>query len=209
MTQGNSQADTIGAMVLAAGDSARFKSDKRVALMPDGRTLLATTLSPYLEAYVDVLLVLSENDSALGDDLRDYFGAPDNLDILLAPEAAEGMGGSLRAGANYIKALPRSWRMIFIALGDMPHVRRQTLAVLLERAKTLGDAVTDSILAPVMAHQQGHPVGIGGNFLPQLANCSGDTGAFALLQSEAAKVRQIELSDPGILADIDRPEDLA
>lgn len=208
MSQNNSLAAPIGAMVLAAGFSARFKSDKRLARMPDGRTLLETTLSLYVETFTDVLLILSETDAKLSEQVRARLGEPENLSIVLATDASEGMGGSLRAGANYIQALPQNWLMTFIALGDMPYIRTPTLTTLLAHTEALGDSAAGSILAPTSAHKQGHPVGIGKNFLPRLAGCGGEKGARELLQKEADCVHQIRLTDPGIFADIDRPSDL-
>ena len=211
MAMANPEAEPppFGALVLAAGKGVRFGCDKRLARMADERTLLQTTLSLYLEVFTDVLVVLGENDGDLARQIQAYFDALNKLEILLAPEASEGMGGSLRAGGRSILARPMPWLMTFIALGDMPYIRTQTLKTLLADAASTTQATTaNSILVPSKTHQHGHPIGIGKNFLGELAQCNGEQGARHLLRTEAAHVRQIRLSDPGILVDIDRPEDL-
>jgi molybdenum cofactor cytidylyltransferase len=52
-------------------------------------------------------------------------------------------------------------------------------------------------------------VGISGTFFPDLLSCKGDEGAKALLKANEGSLVKVPVGDPGVLRDIDRPEDLA
>ena len=63
---------TCAALVLAAGRAQRFGSDKRLARLPSGQTLLAATLARAFEQFAVVHIVLRPGDDAqqLGIDPR-------------------------------------------------------------------------------------------------------------------------------------------
>jgi molybdenum cofactor cytidylyltransferase len=52
-------------------------------------------------------------------------------------------------------------------------------------------------------------VGIGGRFYEQLIMLKGDEGARRLLADNEGALVKIPVGDPGVVRDIDRPEDLA
>ena len=54
--------------------------------------------------------------------------------------------------------------------------------------------------------QAGNPVGFQQQFGCQLMQCSGDSGARALLRQHADQVFALTLNDAGIVQDIDQPE---
>jgi molybdenum cofactor cytidylyltransferase len=87
-------------------------------------------------------------------------------------------------------------------------VREDTLARLLE---ALTENMTDDparIVVPEYRGTPGHPVGFGAAHLPALAALTGDRGARAVLQASATAPVRIDVDDPGVLRDVDRPEDL-
>jgi molybdenum cofactor cytidylyltransferase len=53
------------ALVLAAGSSRRFLSDKRIAKLAGGRSVLEQTIECCVEAGLEVLLVLGPGDDLL------------------------------------------------------------------------------------------------------------------------------------------------
>ncbi|MCY4565494.1 MAG: NTP transferase domain-containing protein, partial [Gammaproteobacteria bacterium] len=53
-----------GAVILAAGASSRFGSDKRRFALADGRTMLETALATYQTAFDEIFLVLKPIDEA-------------------------------------------------------------------------------------------------------------------------------------------------
>lgn len=179
----------IGCVVLAAGSSRRFGSDKRVHRLPNGLTLLEQTLTNLHDVFHQRMLVLRPGDEELA--LRWQA----RWKIVVANDAGLGMGHSLAAAVPYFQA----WPGAIIALGDMPWVSTATLQALAQALKP------DSLVVPHYQGQRGNPVGIGSDYFQELALLQGDTGARTLFQRHASKVIKLELPDPGILQDLDTP----
>ena len=66
-----------------------------------------------------------------------------------------------------------------------------------------------NIAAPAVSGQRGHPVGFSHRHRAALAALTGDAGARGILQRNAGGLTIVDVDDPGILADVDRPDDLA
>jgi molybdenum cofactor cytidylyltransferase len=62
------------------------------------------------------------------------------------------------------------------------------------------------IAAPVNRGRRGNPVAFGAACLPQLLALGGDEGARGILTRHP--VTEVDVDDPGIFQDIDRPADL-
>jgi molybdenum cofactor cytidylyltransferase len=62
------------------------------------------------------------------------------------------------------------------------------------------------IVVPTYASKRGHPVGFAQCHFAELMHLRGDQGARSLLQKYT--VYELALDDPGILQDIDTPDDL-
>lgn len=183
------------ALVMAAGASRRFgNADKRVAALPDGRTLLGATVESLWSGFRDVRVVIG------ADDTRADLQLPSATPILRAPHAARGMGSSI---ADAIHALEEARpAAVAICLGDMPWIQASTLTLLAH------NAAPDRILRPVHHDQPGHPVLFGRTFLPALAGLSGDTGARPIIQKHPESLTSVRVDDPGTLADLDYPSQL-
>ena len=176
-----------GAVVLAAGASTRFGSDKRHHRLADGRTLFEATLAVYQCVFDNIFIVLKPADETWARRHTD-------VQPVYAPESALGMGHSLAAGVQAARHLD----FLFIALADMPHVRAATLT-------RLNDAMagTKSIVQPVYRGVPGHPVGFGRSYFGELARLTGDSGARRIVDTHIDRVARIELNDAGIVQDID------
>ncbi|MCG7601541.1 nucleotidyltransferase family protein [Halomonas sp. McH1-25] len=184
------------ALVLAAGHSRRFGTDKRRARLDDGRPLLAATLGLAMRCFEEVWVVLrqSEQPAELGID-------PD-CTVVQAPGDAIGLGTSLGAGARALIEAQVNATAVAVMLGDMPWIQPATCQALKERASP------ERIVRPRHAGQPGHPVLFGCDFWPDMARLRGDRGARDVLSAHAAACRYIDVDDPGILLDIDVPADL-
>jgi molybdenum cofactor cytidylyltransferase len=186
----------VSALLLASGRGVRFDPSgvrsKLAATLPDGRSVLrasAQTLRSVIESVV--VVVPAEHDQLLD--------ALEGLDVrvVVNARAAEGMGTSIACGVRELANAP-GW---LIALADMPFVAAATLRALAESL-----ARGASIVAPVFEGQRGHPVGFAASHFEALARLEGDVGARSILSN--ATVHLVEVSDSGILRDIDRPGDL-
>jgi molybdenum cofactor cytidylyltransferase len=198
----------FGVILLAAGRGRRFGGDKRAALLADGRPLLAHTLARYRAVFDAITLVLRADDPT-----PPFLTEPAGLDgvtLVRCPDADLGMGHSLAAGAAH--ALQAGWAGAFVALGDMPWVRAETLCLLRDQLTARAAAGGLVIVQPELVQSDqgvpGHPVGFSAALLPALARLSGDTGARPVVAAHAASVVRIAVTDPGVLADVDRPDQL-
>jgi len=118
--------------------------------------------------------------------------------VTTCPRAEEGMGASLAWG---IAQGPADGYLI--ALGDMPWIRPETIAAVAEALREGAPLVR-----PFHEGRPGHPVGFGAGFRSELMACGGDRGARHLLDDHIDRMEALDVSDPGVLADVDRPGDL-
>jgi molybdenum cofactor cytidylyltransferase len=116
-----------------------------------------------------------------------------------APDFADGMSASLRAG---IDAAPADCSGALICLGDMPFVRPDTLDRL-ARFRSKRAAVF-----PTWQGKRGNPVLLTRSLFADIMLLTGDQGARALLGATPDQVAELPVDDPGILRDVDRPDAL-
>lgn len=193
-------------MLLAAGFSRRFGSDKRRHRLADGTPLLLASARLYAQAFGHLVVVVRPDDreladavtDAVTDALADAVGA-DTVHVVICPDAHLGMGHSLASGV----AAARGWDYLFVALADMAWVRPATLQHLRRRMEGLP---SDAILQPTYRDTPGHPVGFGADQFPALEALTGDAGARRLLQQAGPELVRVAVDDPGVLEDLDTPE---
>jgi molybdenum cofactor cytidylyltransferase len=181
-----------GILILAAGSGRRFGSDKRLAALPDGSPMLETATRHALASGLPVAVCLRPGEDTLAAALN-ALGA----EILSCPGAAAGMGQSLAEGIARI-----TWDGALVALGDMPDILPATFC------KAAARLVPGGICQPTWQGKPGHPVGFSRAWFAALGRLEGDTGARAILQQNGQAITRFTVDDPGILRDIDTPEDL-
>ena len=184
----------IAGLLLAAGSATRFGSDKLRHSLPHG-VAIAVQAARHLRSEVEtVIAVVRPGQEELAGKL-----AAEGCTVVVCDNADEGMGASLACAAE--AAGERAGYLV--ALGDMPFVRRSSIA-----------AVRDALVAgaplaaPYFRTRRGHPVGIAGAFFKDLVGLRGDEGAKSLLAAHASRLVKVPLGDPGVIRDIDKPEDL-
>ncbi|MDG2531489.1 nucleotidyltransferase family protein [Caulobacter endophyticus] len=189
----------LEAIVLAAGAGTRFGGGKLLAGYR-GRPLLDHALDAALAAPAErVIVMIRPGDAAVAALVA---ARPDSrLRHLLAPDAAEGLGASLRAG---VAALDPATEGVFVFLGDMPGVPHDLAG---ELAARLVEGVR--IVAPIHAGRRGHPVLFSDACFPDLLALSGDRGAQGLMAAAGDAQVMVPTEAPGVLFDVDRREDLA
>jgi len=184
----------IVGLLLAAGSATRFGSDKLRHALPHG-VAIAVQAARHLKSQVPVVAVVRPGADELAQALQ-----AEGCQVTICENAAEGMGASL---ACAVRATPQADAWL-VALGDMPYVRPSSIAAV--RAALEAGA---SLAAPYFHARRGHPVGIHARHKSQLIALAGDEGAKAVLAQHGAALLKIPVGDPGVIRDIDRPEDLA
>jgi molybdenum cofactor cytidylyltransferase len=192
-------AANIRGILLAAGSSKRFGSNKLLQALPAGTPEAGTPIGlaaakHLLDALPESIAVVRPRAQKLGKLLRDA-----GCNTVMCKNAGEGMGTSLAAGVRAASEAD-GW---VVALADMPFLRPETIRVI---AKALSEGA--AIAAPSYRGERGHPVGFARRFLEELSSLHGDSGARTLLDQHPDWVTAHEVEDPGVLRDIDRPSDL-
>jgi molybdenum cofactor cytidylyltransferase len=194
----------VFAIVLAAGRSTRFGSEKLLAPL-QGRPVLARVLDTVSASARGgtlraVFLVVREPHGA-----EAQLGQEAGAIVVHAPRASEGVGPSLAAGlARVASTAPPGGGAALVLLGDQPAVRREVIDEVVRRWRATGaDAVRPRYAeAP---DEPGHPVLLDRSLWQAVSLLEGDTGPGKLLAG-----RSVELVDvPGRNPDIDTPADLA
>ena len=183
----------IGAIVLAAGFSSRFGSSKLLAGLSDGTSVFQQTLQRIAKAFPDRFVVTRPEmvpqleAQARGTSIHGF------------EHAEQGMGATLAFAAQCIG----DWDGCLVCLGDMPFIETSTYLRIAEQV------TVDSIVTPIFDSRMGNPVAFGRNYFTDLAALTGDSGGRRLTKMYPQAVRELQVSDPGILQDIDTPEELA
>jgi molybdenum cofactor cytidylyltransferase len=188
--------ETLCAVVLAAGLGSRYRAvaghhrNKLLAQCQgrDGteRSVLEHVLAN-VKPHADKTVLLTRTDYCSVAELGLRHGC--EVVVLDSP----GMGDSIAAAVSAEPA-HRGW---LIALGDMPFMRADTL----ERVSQ--SVEDDAISVPVHGGRYGHPVVFGRSFGPALMALAGEKGAKRLFQG--ARIKEVEVDDPGVLWDVDLP----
>lgn len=184
----------VAGVILAAGASSRFGSDKRQSVGPSGEPMLHTVLATYRQWFDTLLVVIPVNDEF-------GFTACAKFSALALPNvnSAEGMGSSLRVAAAWLQQNP-SIRACVIGLADMPLIRPETV-------RDIRDLVARHA-KPVVACTQtqlGFPRALPQNYFSLLSQLQGDVGARSAVDWSAAMKLLVE--DSSVLLDIDTPQD--
>jgi len=209
----------IAAIVLAAGASQRFGSDKLLhPLLLRGATLplAAHSLLPWLESFGQISVVVRPGSNVFRSAIEASLGIGKgghgkgdianggaeksaSINWISCADAAQGMAASLACGVH-ANLDAEGW---LIGLADMPAVPVE--AITRVRKALLAGA---AIAVPAHAGRRGHPVGFARQYRIELLALQGDVGARRLLKRDSSDVVEIDIDDAGIFADIDIPNDL-
>ncbi|MGM8931684.1 nucleotidyltransferase family protein [Salinicola halophyticus] len=194
------QEPDVVALVMAAGVSRRFGSDKRRVELPDGRTLLETTLATVSQIYLRCRLITRRDDDI--ELALNAFSEQSELRRWEAEHAGDGLGGSLGDAFHHLIAQDEAAVAAAVVLADMPWLKATTCAQLNRHARA------ERIVVPCHKEKRGHPVLFGRHFWPALAKLKEGDGARAIVRANREAVHLVDVDDPGIWRDVDTPQDL-
>ncbi len=184
----------IKGVLLAAGKSSRFGAHKLLHPLPDGNPIGVTAARNLLAVLPDSVAIVRPGDRLLAEQL-----ATTGIHIVVNEHADSGMGTSLACGVCATSAA-KGW---IVALADMPFIQTKSIRAV---ATVLDNR--DTIAVPYHRGKQGHPVGFGKRYQPQLSQLYGDRGARRIIEQNRKQIHRVEVDDPGILSDIDLPSEL-
>ncbi|PZP43386.1 MAG: 4-diphosphocytidyl-2C-methyl-D-erythritol kinase [Azospirillum brasilense] len=189
----------VAALVLAAGLSRRMGPvNKLLAEDAAGRPMIARTVDHVLASRAEPVIVVTGHERERVE--AALAGRP--VRFVHAPDHAEGLSASLRAGLG---AVPAVCEGALVCLGDMPLVGPGTLDRILDG---FDPAAGRSVVQPVHEGQPGNPVLWGREFFTEIGALTGDRGARGLLALHAAHLAAVPVTEDSVLRDFDTPEAL-
>ena len=190
--------DKIGAVVLAAGRSARMGEAKQL-LRVNGRTLLEQALTGVPGSDVNaVVLVLGYAAEQIQRELSpELLG---EVTIVVNKSYEEGMSSSVRVG---LAALGPQIDAALVVLADQPLVKPETMCSIIRTYKHS----SAEIVVPHYKGKRGNPVLLDRAVFPEAMKLEGDTGFRAIFSSHAAGLLPFDVDDEGVVLDIDSRED--
>jgi len=185
----------LAAIVPAAGYSTRMGAFK--PLLPfGGATLIERVITAIREARVETIRVVVGWQGDRLIPVLERAGVP----WVMNARYAEGMYTSIQTG---VWSLPAEVEAFFLLPGDMPLVRSATLSRLVAE----WDVSPGGILYPSRQGKRGHPPLLARVYVPEILAETPAGGLRALLARHAEDIRNVECNDPGILVDLDTPEE--
>jgi CTP:molybdopterin cytidylyltransferase MocA len=182
------------ALVLAAGLSRRMESFKPL-LTIGGETITDRVVSIFLGSGVAVFLIVGWRQDELLAGIKSR-----EMTVVANPDYRRGMFTSIQAG---LRRLPPGCAAFFVMPVDIPLVRRDTIARLLNAAAEN----PDKIIYPVFDGRRGHPTLVPASLVPTIMNWRKGGGLKAVLDSRREMALEVAVPDGNILFDIDTPED--
>lgn len=185
----------IHPLLLAAGKSERMGRPKPFLIL-SGRTFVEQILAALQAGGLPRVTIVT--NPAHSDRYR-------ALDLPAArlvhnPDPDQGMLSSLKIG---LRSLPPEVTHAMVCLVDMPGLRSATVREL----TTMVKAMPGKILIPTHDARTGHPTIFPRTVFEDLLAWQGPEGARGFIDSKEALVERIPVDDPGILTDLDTPDE--
>jgi molybdenum cofactor cytidylyltransferase len=187
---------SVGAIILAAGGSARFGRPKQL-LAFQGESLARRAVRAATEARcAGVVVVVGDLGAEIKNDLRDR-----SATIVPNADWRQGLGTSIRCGLRSLLASPADLDAVVILACDQPFVESGTIATLITEHERGGKP----IVASSYANTLGIPALFDRSCFDSLLALPDDSGAKAIIESRRDEVASIEFEKGAI--DIDTPAD--
>jgi molybdenum cofactor cytidylyltransferase len=190
----------VPGVILAAGRSSRMGRAK--ALLPcgpGGESFVRQLARALCDGGVrQVLIVGRPDDEALRDEV---VAMPLSARFVENPGADAGQLSSVLAGLD--AADVPGTRGLLVTPVDAPLVTAATVATLLAMFSSTGAP----IVRAVYRGRHGHPVLFSRDVFESLRRADPAVGAKAVLRAHALAIVNVDVDDPGVVADVDTPED--
>ena len=185
----------ISSILLAAGQSKRMSGENKLIKSVKGIPLIKCALNNILKSHVNEIIIVLGYQQETIEKLIDKTS---RIKFVFNSNFESGMASSIIKG---IKKLSKKTDSFFISLGDMPSINYDTYNQLIKCNKN------KKAIVPMFKGQQGNPVLFPKSFEEKLLSIQGDSGAKKILEINKKEVLYLEINDPGIIRDLDVPND--
>jgi len=189
-------------ILLAAGKSARFGSNKLLYPVIDNTPMILVSAAKLVSVLPDSIVVINRALNTLTTQLEQM-----GMRIVINEQPEQGMGSSIACGVRASeftndKSCQEAGGWL-IMLADMPYIKTETIKVLADK---LNDGAR--MVVPTFDQQRGHPVGFSQCYRKELLALNEDVGARQVLKNNQNELELVSINDEGILIDIDQPGDV-
>jgi molybdenum cofactor cytidylyltransferase len=185
------------AIVTAAGSAERFGGKKLLAQV-DGEPLLDRTIRSLLDGGVGEVIVVVGAD-ARAELERDVNALNDpRVRPVENPDPSRGMFSSIQEGVRTAQG-----DVLLVMPGDMPFVQPATVRQVLDVW-----ALKHGIVSPRYNGKRGHPVAMPLALRDEIAATDPTSNLHEVIKKHLEERTDVDIDDPGIVRDVDRPEDL-
>jgi molybdenum cofactor cytidylyltransferase len=164
-----------------------------------GETMIGRVVRQVRASRASPVLVVTGHQAA--DVAAALAGQP--VELVSAPDYAEGLAASLKAG---IAAVPADCAAALVCLGDMPLVSPAMLDRLIE---AYDPEEGRSIVIPVFDGKRGNPVLWDRRYFAEIAGLHGDLGARHLLREHEDEIAEVAMDSDAVLRDFDTVDTLS
>ncbi len=186
----------LSGLILSAGESQRMDGKLKALLMFEGKTFLERIMATMSEAGIgELVVVLGAEHEKIERKVR-----LKNVRVVINKSWEEGQLSSLQLGIR--KLSPESEGVLF-TLVDHPLVKSSTYVTLVERWKK----DRGRIVVPTFMGRKGHPTILPHRLYPMILEGELPEGARSVIRSEGDSVAFVPVDDPGVVQDVDTPED--
>ncbi|MEP6914506.1 MAG: nucleotidyltransferase family protein [Acidobacteriota bacterium] len=191
----------IAGIILAAGRSSRMGRAKALLRSPGGLTFVHRLARAMCDGgLADTIVVGRPEDAGLRQEVA-AIGTP--VRFIENPGADAGQLSSVLAGLD--AAQNDHLQAVVLAPVDAPLIRPETFAAVAAVFASSGAP----IVRAVHGGRHGHPVLFSHAIFEALRRADPAIGARSLVRGQAHLVVNVEVDDPGVLTDVDTPEDYA
>ena len=186
----------VEGILLAAGESRRMGYPKPL-LKLEGQTFIEILVGAMLQSVTRLIVVVGAHAEvvrgAIPDDPR--------VAVVENPNYRRGQLSSIKAALTYVQDDAVG---VLIHLADHPMVKAKTFAAVIDGYRHSGRPIAIGRYRG----RRGHPVLFGRELFGELAAAPEDQGARVVVAADPARVIYVDVDDPGVLTDLDTPEDL-
>jgi len=186
----------ITAIILAAGQSKRMGQPKMLLPWGEG-TVLLHVISMFLEAGIGDIVVVT------GGAREQVENAISHLKVKIIFNEQFDKGEMLSSIQCGIRALTRQTHAVLIGLGDQPQVQVGSVRAVCETYRKS----KSKIVVPSFNMRRGHPWLAERSLLNDLLAIKSPQSLRDFLNAHHGEIQYVNVEDPGILADLDTPED--
>ena len=197
----------IIALILAAGESLRFKQNKLLTEVQPQKKVINYLIEYSHGSNLDnIVFVLGYSPELLINELNNFKST--KIEYIINSEYKKGgMTSSIKTGLNFILTNHTQIDAVLITPADIPFITTKIWNEIIDAFYVNNQQF--KIIIPTYEGKKGHPILLSRELFPSIQNISENSqGLKAIISKYWDEILFLELSYPGILFDIDDPKDL-